>query len=85
MLDLAAIVGDVRSGMIPAHVYNDPEIFALERDRVFGRAWVFLAHESENVDTSEVGRTAMGAGCVSGITSSSSGADATPPRSALSR
>ena len=47
MLDLAAIVGDVRSGMIPAHVYNDPEIFALERDRVFGRAWVFLAHESE--------------------------------------
>ena len=45
--DLAAVVRDVRSGMIPAHVYNDPEIFALERDRLFSRAWVFLAHESE--------------------------------------
>ena len=47
MLDLAAILADVRRGMIPAHVYNDPEIFALERDRLFARAWVFVAHESE--------------------------------------
>ncbi|KAB2348475.1 Rieske 2Fe-2S domain-containing protein [Actinomadura rudentiformis] len=47
MLDVAAVVADVRRGMIPAHVYNDPEIFALERDRLFSRAWVFLAHESE--------------------------------------
>ncbi|HTS98108.1 MAG TPA: Rieske 2Fe-2S domain-containing protein [Streptosporangiaceae bacterium] len=45
--DLAAVLSDVRSGLIPAHVYNDPEIFALERDRLFSRAWVFLAHESE--------------------------------------
>ncbi|MGH3390422.1 MAG: Rieske 2Fe-2S domain-containing protein, partial [Actinomadura sp.] len=29
------------------HVYNDPEIFDLERDRLFARAWVFVAHESE--------------------------------------
>ena len=47
MLDLTAIVADVRRGMIPAHIYNDPEIFALERDRLFSRAWNFLAHESE--------------------------------------
>ena len=47
MLDLPAIVTDVRRGMIPAHIYNDPEIFALERDRLFARAWVFVAHESE--------------------------------------
>jgi len=45
--DLAAVLTDVRSGLIPAHVYNDPEIFALERERLFSRAWVFLAHESE--------------------------------------
>jgi len=44
---LDAILDDVRSGMIPARVYSDPAIFDLERDRVFGRAWVFLAHESE--------------------------------------
>ncbi len=47
MLDLPAVVTDVRRGMIPAHVYNDAEIFALERDRLFSRAWVFVAHESE--------------------------------------
>ncbi|GAA2621122.1 Rieske 2Fe-2S domain-containing protein [Actinomadura fulvescens] len=47
MLDVAAVVAEVRRGMIPAHVYNDPEIFALERDRLFSRAWVFVAHESE--------------------------------------
>ncbi len=47
MPDVAAVVADVRRGRIPAHVYNDPEIFALERDRLFSRAWVFVAHESE--------------------------------------
>ena len=47
MLDLSSIVSQVRRGMVPAHVYDDPEIFALERDRLFTRSWVFLAHESE--------------------------------------
>ncbi len=47
MTDLATVLGDVRQGMIPAHIYNDPAIFALERDRLFSQAWVFLAHESE--------------------------------------
>ncbi|MEU3618012.1 Rieske 2Fe-2S domain-containing protein [Streptomyces sp. NPDC006872] len=28
-------------------MYNDAEIFELERDRIFARSWVFLAHESE--------------------------------------
>ncbi|HLI38665.1 MAG TPA: Rieske 2Fe-2S domain-containing protein [Streptosporangiaceae bacterium] len=44
---LAGLTRDVRDGMIPAHIYNDPDVYALERDRVFGRSWVFLAHESE--------------------------------------
>lgn len=43
----ADVIARVREGLVPAHVYNDAEIFALERDRVFSRAWVFLAHESE--------------------------------------
>ena len=47
MTDLAEITAHVRDGMIPAHIYNDEEIFALERERVFGRAWMFVAHESE--------------------------------------
>jgi phthalate 3,4-dioxygenase subunit alpha len=47
MTDLSSVVETVRQGRIPAHVYSDPEIFELERERVFGKAWVFLAHESE--------------------------------------
>src|SRR6266481_5359467 len=50
MLDLASVVSQVRRGMIPAYVYADPEIFAAERDRLFTRSWVFLAHESEIPD-----------------------------------
>jgi phenylpropionate dioxygenase-like ring-hydroxylating dioxygenase large terminal subunit len=50
MLDLASLVSQVRRGMIPAHVYADPEIFAAERDRLFARSWMFLAHESEIPD-----------------------------------
>jgi phthalate 3,4-dioxygenase subunit alpha len=45
--NLEAIVEDVRRGMIPATVYSDPELFELEEERVFGRAWAYLAHESE--------------------------------------
>ncbi|TCP43614.1 phthalate 3,4-dioxygenase alpha subunit [Tamaricihabitans halophyticus] len=41
------VLDDVRRGMIPAHIYNDEDIFRLERDRVFGRSWQFVAHESE--------------------------------------
>ena len=47
MSDQSAVLADVRRGMIPAHLYNDRELFELERERVFGRAWVFVGHESE--------------------------------------
>ncbi|MDR7387750.1 MAG: aromatic ring-hydroxylating dioxygenase subunit alpha, partial [Armatimonadota bacterium] len=44
---LGQLVGDVRKGWIPAAIYSDPGVFEAEEERVFGRAWVFLAHESE--------------------------------------
>jgi len=47
MVNHAQIFKDVRRGMIPAHIYNDRQLFELERDRLFSRAWVFVAHESE--------------------------------------
>jgi len=47
---LERVVSEVRRGWIPAGVYSDPEVFAAEVERVFGRAWVFLAHESEIPD-----------------------------------
>src|SRR5829696_7888013 len=34
-------------GEIPAGIFNDPEIFELEREQVFGHSWVYIAHESE--------------------------------------
>jgi phenylpropionate dioxygenase-like ring-hydroxylating dioxygenase large terminal subunit len=47
MTDQSQVLADVRRGMIPAHIYHDEEIFRLERDRVFGRSWMFVGHESE--------------------------------------
>ena len=38
---------NVRRGMIPAHIYNDDELFAREKERLFSRAWMFVGHESE--------------------------------------
>jgi phenylpropionate dioxygenase-like ring-hydroxylating dioxygenase large terminal subunit len=47
MSDQSRVLEDVRRGMIPAHIYNDEEIFRLERERLFSRAWMFVGHESE--------------------------------------
>ncbi|MGY0063484.1 Rieske 2Fe-2S domain-containing protein [Streptomyces sp. LZ34] len=47
MTDQDRLLAEVRQGMIPAHIYNDEEIFRLERERLFSRAWVFVGHESE--------------------------------------
>ncbi|WP_344393551.1 Rieske 2Fe-2S domain-containing protein, partial [Dietzia cercidiphylli] len=41
------VLEDVRRGMIPAHIYNDKELFELEKERLFSRSWLFVAHESE--------------------------------------
>lgn len=46
-MKLQRMIEDVRNGMIPATLYSDPELFELEKRRVFGKAWIFLAHESE--------------------------------------
>ncbi|SOJ54649.1 Biphenyl 2,3-dioxygenase subunit alpha [Mycobacterium simulans] len=47
VIDHREVFGTVRRGMIPAHIYNDKELFALEKERLFSRAWMFVAHESE--------------------------------------
>ncbi len=34
-------------GLIPASIYGDPQVYQTELRNIFGRCWVFLAHESE--------------------------------------
>ncbi|HSK21555.1 MAG TPA: aromatic ring-hydroxylating dioxygenase subunit alpha [Egicoccus sp.] len=34
-------------GELPAAMFNNRAIFELERERIFARSWVYLAHESE--------------------------------------
>ena len=39
---------DIQKGLVPAWVFgNDPELYTLERERLFPRAWTFVGHESE--------------------------------------
>src|ERR1700751_1875177 len=45
--ELLEVFDNVRRGLIPAHIYNDKEPVALEKERLFSRAWTFVAHESE--------------------------------------
>ena len=44
--DLAAIVRP-EEGLISRRIFADPEVHALELERIFARAWFFLGHESE--------------------------------------
>lgn len=37
----------LREGYLPAKIFNHPGLHQLELERVFSRAWIFLAHESE--------------------------------------
>ena len=41
-------IGDlVEEGRVHSAIYTDPEIFALEMDRIFKRTWIYIGHESE--------------------------------------
>jgi hypothetical protein len=37
----------VRDDAVRREIYRDPQVFALEMERIFKRTWVFMAHESE--------------------------------------
>ncbi|MDK3018030.1 aromatic ring-hydroxylating oxygenase subunit alpha [Pseudodonghicola flavimaris] len=47
----AITVDDIRDLVRPHQVhrraYADPEVFQLEMERIFGRMWIYLAHESQ--------------------------------------
>ncbi|WP_338485924.1 Rieske 2Fe-2S domain-containing protein [Streptomyces sp. SCSIO 75703] len=44
---LNAVTEGAEKGVIPASIFGDPDLYRQELRNVFGRCWVFLAHESE--------------------------------------
>jgi PAH dioxygenase large subunit len=44
--DLATLVRP-DEGLISRRIFADPEVYALELERIFGRAWFFIGHETE--------------------------------------
>ena len=44
---LSAVADGLPRGLIPSRIFNDPELHAAELERVFGKAWLFVGHESE--------------------------------------
>ena len=52
--EIDRLLGRARSemseGRVPVEIFNSDVVFALEQERLFQRAWLFLAHESELPD-----------------------------------
>lgn len=50
----------VRDDRVSSLVYTSPEIFALEMERIFNRAWIFMAHQSQVPNTGDFVTTWIG-------------------------
>ena len=51
----------IEPGRVHRDVYTDPDVFELEMERIFGRAWLFVGHTSQvpqagDYLTTELGR-----------------------------
>lgn len=58
--DLEQMV-DWQNGSLSPQIYSEEEIYRLELDRVFGRTWLFLAHDSQLAKPGDFFTTYMGA------------------------
>ena len=50
----------VEPGRVHRRVYTDPQIFELEMERIFGRAWIFVGHASQVPDPGDYVTTQIG-------------------------
>ena len=46
-ISTAELHGRVQPGRVHRRVYADPAIFDLEMERIFGRQWIYVGHESQ--------------------------------------
>jgi len=46
MIDLDSLV-DPDRGLVSARIFQDEEIYRMEQEKIFGRCWLYLAHESQ--------------------------------------
>jgi len=59
-LSVEAIKGLVKQNAVHKSVYTDQEIFDLEMERIFGKIWLYVAHESQLRNPGDFVRTRMG-------------------------
>ena len=50
----------VRSDKVHRDVYTDPDIFDLEMERIWGRSWVYVGHESQVKEAGDYFATSIG-------------------------
>lgn len=50
----------VRGDSVHRGVYTDPAIFDLEMQRIYGRAWIYVGHESQVPKTGDYHTTRLG-------------------------
>jgi nitrite reductase/ring-hydroxylating ferredoxin subunit len=59
MLDFGAMFDEERA-LIDRRIFSDPDVYAAEMERIFGRCWLLLGHESELESNNDFFTTWMG-------------------------
>src|ERR1700679_2865965 len=60
VIELNRDLVSIEKGEIDRRIFSDPEIFDLEMALIFGRAWLFVAHESQIPNAGDFFEAPMG-------------------------